>query len=587
MPTTNNHGSVTQSDEKKSADTPASPVRHYRTALLLVFAMAAWAAISWRLSEHVIHERAARLIEREQEITAVSAASFSANTRFSLAHMRSIPKVLAKESGIEAILVRAGPNVQRSNRPLAQFRAQLLEDPALVPVVKRLDAILAQLEIDQIWIINAAGDCIASGGFRPEITATGINYADRAYFQMAKEEGAGRQFAVGRTTNTAGLFYSAAVVVDDVFVGVIAVKMDIWRLSRTLTDRNTFLTDEYGVVVAAGDTEFAMKVVPGNGTANLSIDELQDRYKRHVFGTLVIDPVDIDNFSMTRLSGRESPMLKAVASRPADMLTTWVFRDVPEFWRIRNEAFGLFILFFLIGTAVIASLTGAMIHFQRRKEHQRQIASINAELVKLNDELRIQARFDALTGCINRRYFFEELGTELKRSARFKSPCCLAVLDIDHFKAVNDQHGHAAGDTLLRKFSLTVGQCLRASDLLGRIGGEEFALLMPQTSLVGSIEFAERIRTAIEQTSVAIGHHEARFSVSIGVAQWEGVEESIEAFIARGDKAMYVAKRTGRNRVCAAARHENQDQSTLFPESGLIATTPDTEGSAVPQIISP
>lgn len=573
MSTSNDNGNIAKRTENNASVTPLTPRGLFRFGFVFAIATIAWGAASWSLGERITHERSARLIEREQEITSASAASIAANIRFSMAHMRSIPKVLAKESEIEAILARAGPTPARSTLPLPEFRRQLLSDVVLDRVAKRLESILAQLEIDQIWIVNAAGDCLVSGGFRPESSATGVNYADRAYFRMAKEEGVGRQFAVGRTTNTPGIFYSSAVVVDDVFVGVIAVKIDIWRLSRMLTDRNTFLSDEFGVIVAAGDSELAMKAVPENRISTLSPEERRNRYQRETFRSIAVDPVDIDGFPMARFAGRETPMLKAVSNRPADMLTTWVFRDAAELWRIRNEKTGIFLLFFLAGTSIIASLIATLIHFRRTKEHQTEIAGINAELVRLNDDLRIQARFDALTGCTNRRYFLEELGLELKRSARFELPCSIAILDIDHFKNVNDHYGHATGDTLLKQFARTVGQNLRATDLIGRLGGEEFALLMPQTSLPGAVELSERIRLAVEMTDTLIGSHEVRFTVSIGVAQWTGNDDTLEALIARADAAMYSAKNAGRNRVCTAADSGNESASGQLGDAALHSPT--------------
>ena len=128
------------------------------------------------------------------------------------------------------------------------------------------------------------------------------------------------------------------------------------------------------------------------------------------------------------------------------------------------------------------------------------------------------------------------------------------MLDIDHFKLVNDKYGHAAGDTLLKHFALTVINCLRSSDFLGRFGGEEFTLLMPQTTIVGALELAERIRHAVERSSGLSDQADVRVTVSIGVVQWRSGEDTVETLIARADDVMYTAKHAGRNRVCAEPR---------------------------------
>ena len=179
---------------------------------------------------------------------------------------------------------------------------------------------------------------------------------------------------------------------------------------------------------------------------------------------------------------------------------------------------------------------------------EKIIARFNAELVKLNEVLLLQARFDALTACSNRRYFFEELGLELQRASRFGYSCCLAMIDLDHFKSVNDLYGHAAGDAVLRHFVHTVSSCLRSSDLLGRLGGEEFALLMPQTTLAGAMELAERVRRTVEQSSASSAGGGVRFTVSIGVSLLQA-GDSLDSLLARADNALYQAKHAGRNRV--------------------------------------
>ena len=333
------------------------------------------------------------------------------------------------------------------------------------------------------------------------------------------------------------------------FLGVIAVKIDLSRLARLVSDANAFITDENGVVIVAGDRDFYMKAVRGAPVARLSEGERLSRYQRREFVPLTIKPLDAYGFRLVQLEGRGAPMLESLAYSQADLLKIWVFRDLSELLRIRSEGRWLWLALLLAGVSLLIS-AGAVVRYLRRgRQHQAEIARVNAELIALNDELRLQARFDSLTGCRNRRYFLEEVGSELKRSARFAFPCSLAVLDIDHFKAVNDQHGHAVGDVLLKHFAQTVSRCLRASDSLGRLGGEEFGLLLPHTALDGAFELAERVRAAVESSSVLCGRVEVRFTVSIGVEQWRGGDDSVESLIVRADHAMYAAKYGGRNRV--------------------------------------
>lgn len=522
----------------------------------------AWCLASWLLAERLVAERRSRFVEREQEAASAAASAIAANAGFALAHMSHIPRVLARQPEIETLLSRRAAAAPALVSEPAQLRATFAKDAALSRLARRLEAMVGELGVDQVWVMDAAGNCLASGGFAPATTATGVNYLDRQYFSMAKREGVGQQFAVGRTTHTPGIFYSAAVTAGSRFLGVIAVKIDLSRLARLVSDANAFITDENGVVIVAGDRDFYMKAVPGASVARLSEGERLSRYQRRELSTLSLEPLDADGFRLVRLAGRGAPMLEALAYSQADMLKIWVFRDLSELLRIRGEGRWLWLALLLTGVSLLVSAGAGVRYLRRGREHRAEIARVNAELIALNDELRMQARFDSLTGCRNRRYFLEEVGSELKRSARFAFPCSLAVLDIDHFKAVNDQHGHAAGDVLLKHFAQTVSRCLRASDSLGRLGGEEFALLMPQTALDGALELAERVRAAVESSSVRCGRGEVGCTVSIGVEQWRGDDDSVENLIVRADHAMYLAKHGGRNRVSVLI-----DSLSLFDDS--------------------
>lgn len=531
---------------REAAGAPGS----HRFVWLCLLMVLLWAVVAHFTVDKLTRDRSSRLIEKEQDTVAAIAANIGSKAGFSLAYLRSIPKVLARHPEIESVLAAYGPDVQRSTLPDTAFRQALNSDARLSGLVSRLEAVLADLNIDQIWVINAAGDCVASAGFAPESSATGVNYADRDYFGMARREGEGRQFAVGRTSKTPGIFYSAAVLRNGAFLGVVAVKIDGARLSRMMTEKTSFITDEYGVIVISDDDDLRMKIVPDATVSQLAPADRLSRYSREQFETVDIRPMNVGGFMLRHFPGQEFPMVSAVQDHQSDILKIWVFRGVTELSRLRYEGIWLYVVLLIGGGLLIASVMAAVVHFLHGRSQRVEIARVNGELVKLNEELQIQARFDALTGLVNRRHFLERLDGELHRSARFGLPCSLAILDIDHFKSVNDQFGHAAGDAVLRAFAQTVGKCLRSSDLAARFGGEEFAVLMPQTSVDGATELAERIRVAVQNAPVSREGDVLRVSVSIGVAQWSG--ENPEQLVARADNAMYAAKSAGRNQVCAS-----------------------------------
>jgi diguanylate cyclase (GGDEF)-like protein len=170
-------------------------------------------------------------------------------------------------------------------------------------------------------------------------------------------------------------------------------------------------------------------------------------------------------------------------------------------------------------------------------------------------ELEHWARFDPLTGVANRRYFAEMVEAEMIRSSRYGRPLSILMMDIDHFKEVNDAYGHHAGDRVLQALCETCKIVLREVDVVSRWGGEEFAILLPETSSAIATQVAERLRDAIESTVVSLETHSPiHFSVSIGCASRISKDDSMDTVLNLADKALYDAKRTGRNRVCVAAQ---------------------------------
>jgi diguanylate cyclase (GGDEF)-like protein len=154
------------------------------------------------------------------------------------------------------------------------------------------------------------------------------------------------------------------------------------------------------------------------------------------------------------------------------------------------------------------------------------------------------ARIDPLTGLLNRRGFEESCAVERQRIDRVPGTLCLALLDLDHFKQVNDRYGHPLGDQVLKEFSGALLRTLRATDAVARLGGEEFAILLPGTDAARAQEIAERVRSEVAKIPLPSGH----LSTSIGLSTWDGVE-TLETWYGRTDRALYQAKVKGRNRV--------------------------------------
>jgi diguanylate cyclase (GGDEF)-like protein len=170
-------------------------------------------------------------------------------------------------------------------------------------------------------------------------------------------------------------------------------------------------------------------------------------------------------------------------------------------------------------------------------------------VARANADLKRLATTDSLTGVSNRRHFLELAGKEIARMRRYQTPCSCLMLDIDHFKQVNDSFGHDVGDQAIIATARAAQQTLRTEDLFGRIGGEEFAGMLPMTALDQAATVAERLRLAIAAIRIPTKQSELRFTASIGLTAIPLDEDSFDVALKRADEGLYAAKHNGRNRV--------------------------------------
>ena len=175
----------------------------------------------------------------------------------------------------------------------------------------------------------------------------------------------------------------------------------------------------------------------------------------------------------------------------------------------------------------------------------------------LQEELRALSETDALTHLWNRRHFQKTVAAEKARALRYAHPVSILVFDVDYFKRINDSYGHGIGDAVLVELAKVVSGCIRESDLLARWGGEEFTILMPYSTLDSSASVAEKIRQTIEMHTFPEG---CRVTVSLGVAEWLLDGESFDSLLSRADKALYQAKKDGRNRSVLSFSEHGQER---------------------------
>lgn len=190
---------------------------------------------------------------------------------------------------------------------------------------------------------------------------------------------------------------------------------------------------------------------------------------------------------------------------------------------------------------------------QQLRDQQTQTQEALAKLEVANTRLTHQAATDWLTGVANRRQFMKQAQGELARAKRYGTPLSLLCLDLDHFKSINDVHGHQVGDQVLKQVTSTMENNLRPQDLLARVGGEEFQVLLPDSDIHQASKIAERIRASLHELEIRLHDKVVKVTVSLGCAQRGQDGEDIDSLIRIGDRRLYEAKALGRNRVVTGA----------------------------------
>ena len=192
-------------------------------------------------------------------------------------------------------------------------------------------------------------------------------------------------------------------------------------------------------------------------------------------------------------------------------------------------------------TPLLGSL-GALVHARELDQARRR-----AEALLLH-----QASTDALTGLANRGHFMQAAQAAMAMARRSTQPLTAVVVDLDHFKRINDTHGHSAGDEVLRRFAALARPLVRGSDLVGRLGGEEFGILLRDTPAAQALLIVDRLRQALADSRIDVGTAQLRVTLSAGVAGWPGEGCGVDAWLALADRSLYAAKHAGRNQVVCA-----------------------------------
>jgi diguanylate cyclase (GGDEF)-like protein len=251
----------------------------------------------------------------------------------------------------------------------------------------------------------------------------------------------------------------------------------------------------------------------------------------------------IFGFAALRMTSREAAILWVLTG--IGVAAIFFFLKTPIALPMRTPPEWLAGSFSFVVTVGQCAYTGLFGNSMRRTLHRRSI-----ELRIANQRIEELAQLDDLTGLLNRRCIMKLLNEEMARAQRSNIPCSVAIIDLDFFKRINDQLGHPAGDEALRTFGIGLFANIRTIDRLGRYGGEEFLLVLPETTQEQAAQMLDRLRLIISELDWSAILGDMKLTMSAGVCT-VGKEESVDAVLARADAALYRAKHAGRNRVVA------------------------------------
>ena len=365
-----------------------------------------------------------------------------------------------------------------------------------------------------------------------------LSLADRSYFlRLRQNPQLGTLLSKplrSRIDNKLVVVLARAIVAKDGrFDGVALAIISVANLSQALNQLEigekgyATLRDEDLGIIARYPEPIGIGAVTGDSTVSLQLRELVQS-GRPAGSIHVVTPFD----GVERIAS-----FRRIANYPLYLVVGLAASDYLREWRVVTLANALLAALLAALTAVLAW----MLH------HSRQREMLTLEI------LRKQARSDFLTELNNRRCFLELAEAELARTVRYGGALSMLMIDIDHFKAVNDRFGHKCGDLVLKALARIFRDTLREVDIVGRIGGEEFAILLPATDGAQALDVAERLRQIIADSEVKFdGGGSTSFTVSVGIATLSERDNSVDTLLSLADRAMYQAKQTGRNKVCAS-----------------------------------
>lgn len=447
--------------------------------------------------------------------------------------LRIYPLILANQSDVKYVLQQY---IQESDATDLASHPQTLNSPAKERLDLLLQSLAPKLHVSSIFVLTPGGYIISSsrGPIDPE-DATSFDY--RHYFGEAIAGMSGEQFAISPTTGAPGFFFSYPVTADETNTidGIVVVRVDGSSFAGNFVYGSTitFMTDRNGVVMLSTRPDFFLKTANKRTTQHVPAQQREENYSQRVFQPLPIaDRYTPDTDYPLVDVGSGVGRLPYIQVSKAIPNTEWqVHMLFPVTGVLQARQYKALLVFFVfIAVSLVLIVIERLLHYAQT--------------------VREQSRRDPLTQLYNRYFMQESLDAMCAAHDRGHLQSLTALmLDLDHFKSINDNYGHLAGDNALRRVAKTLARQARRSDMIYRVGGEEFLIIMVGQSPQEAITAAERLRKCIEMVHKQKPAFSYKLTISGGLAQ-RRKQEALQDFLQRADDLLYAAKDRGRNQVC-------------------------------------
>ena len=342
-----------------------------RIILITTSLIISWNVAAWFIAQSYYETRIGKVIHQEMALTQDRASDLADSIQRNLTYIHGIPVLLSQDANFIKALSRFGSNAIPSALSPEVNMQRWSRDAELKNLNQFLSRVDSSLHADLIYVVNAAGDCIAASNAGTSGSPVGSNYAERDFFSMNRKGQNGMQYAVGKTTHIAGLYFSSPIMVDGRFMGAVVAKIDVPSLSFLISKLNAFVTDENGVIILAHDKVLEMSALAGKPVFSMTDKQKFDRYRKHSLPELPIASWDNGQFpALLRIQEKNIPYVMAAEKIPEYGMSVHVDNEVSAIQTLMRDSYWFAFLLGLAGTVLILIDNGIALYLASSRKSQ-------------------------------------------------------------------------------------------------------------------------------------------------------------------------------------------------------------------------